>query len=208
MGVLGERCRAFCKLVHKRGKVVPVSQMAGRASPPCAWASKVVEISAPRINTVPWLAEMPQAVPVGADVGSPAKGFELFYDTARVDGCRVCHRLNGNGGPVGIDLADLGTSVLEIYGAIAAPKMVSDNFPSVEIVTEDGTRHVGVKKSETGTVIRYFDIASTLPVLRTLPLEHVDRIKDLAGGLHDHTALRYRKQDLLDLTAIIYASRR
>jgi hypothetical protein len=109
---------------------------------------------------------MPKPVSVGADVGSPAKGFELFYDTARVDGCRVCHRLNGNDGPVGIDLADLGTSVLEIYGAIAAPKMASDNFPSVEIVTAEGTRHVGVKKSETGTVIRYFDIASTLPVLR------------------------------------------
>jgi mono/diheme cytochrome c family protein len=168
---------------------------------------QLVEIAAPRNIVAPSLADMPDIVVVGGGEGRPARGFSLFYDAARLTGCRTCHRLYGNGGPIGPDFADLKTSAIEIYGAVAAPKMASAWFPGIEILTADGVRHAGIKESETGRVIRYFDITPALPVLRTLPIEHVTATEDLKDGLYDHTALRHSKQELLDLAAFIYASR-
>lgn len=169
---------------------------------------QVVEIAAPRNTVAPALADLPDIVAVGKGEGRPAKGYGLFYDASRLTGCRTCHRLYGNGGLIGPDFADLETSAIEIYGAVAAPKMASARFPGVEVLTADGGRHKGIKESETGRVVRYFDITPALPVLRTLPIEHVSDIEDLKDGLYDHTALRHSKQDLLDLAAFIYASRR
>ncbi len=169
---------------------------------------QIVEMSAPRLDAAPSLADMPDSVTIGAHTGRPLRGYEVFYDTTRITGCRACHRVNGNGAPLGPDLADLSTTPLEMYGALTTAKLASSRFPAVEIEAVDGAHHVGLKESETGKDIRYFDVTSALPVLRTLPLDSIESISDLETGLFDHTTLDYDDQALLDLAAFIYASRR
>ncbi len=169
---------------------------------------QVVKLSAPPSDAAPSLSDLPETVMVGDGEGRPVRGHALFYDTSRVTGCRACHRVYGNGGPVGIDLADLALSPLEIYAAAAAPKMASDHFPRIELTTSDGVTHEGVKHSEDHTVIRYFDVSTPLPVLRTILLEDITDVDEAPGGTFDHTALGYSKQEVLDLAAFIHVMRR
>ncbi len=168
----------------------------------------IVKIAAARHDSAPSLSDMPDTVSIGTREGRPARGHDLFYDTTQITGCRACHRVNGNGGPLGTDLADLSASPLELYDALTIAALASPRLPAVDIRASDGTRHIGLKESETGIDIRYFNIAPALPVLRTLPLEDIESIDDVTTGLMDHTALEYDDQALLDLAAFIYASRR
>ncbi len=70
--------------------------------------------------------------------------------------CFRCHRINGEGGEVGPELAGIGQRQSREYilESILFPNAkIALGFESVLVTTKDGKRHGGVLKSESGTQI-------------------------------------------------------
>lgn len=88
-----------------------------------------------------------QAVLSGGDA---ARGRKIFFDRADVS-CVRCHKIAGNGGPVGPALDGLGKRATrpEILESILRPNArIATGFEQAVIRTKGGASHTGVVKSE------------------------------------------------------------
>jgi putative heme-binding domain-containing protein len=92
------------------------------------------------------------AVPVS---GNAQNGERIFWSS-----CGTCHAVNGRGGPLGPDLSQIGQSQGRelLVRAVRDPNAsIPDGFRPVTIVTRDGQRVHGVRKSEDAFSIQIMD---------------------------------------------------
>lgn len=88
--------------------------------------------------------------------GDAERGKEIFLHRSEVS-CMRCHKLNGQGGEVGPDLASIGKQQPRPYllEAIVVPnRHIAKGFESVVLVMADGKFHTGIIKSETKNEVR------------------------------------------------------
>ena len=78
--------------------------------------------------------------------GDPGNGEEMFSYT-----CAECHSVDGTGGAVGPDLADIGSKGLDFMAdAILKPaKSISEGYETYIVVEHDGRKTTGIKSRET-----------------------------------------------------------
>src|SRR5262249_55620520 len=93
-------------------------------------------------------------------VGNVAHGRQLFTQQ-----CASCHRVGGQGGRLGPDLSRIGTSrsVAALAREIRTPaEWIAPAFETVTLVTKDGQRIRGAKKSEDVFSIQIMDTRERL----------------------------------------------
>jgi putative heme-binding domain-containing protein len=148
-----------------------------------------------------------QPISVGEDKGIPARGAELFFDPTRICSCRACHSFANRGGPVGPDLAGMNKTPAAVHRSIVAPKTSAPGFPAISLGLRDGHRLLGIRDEESDAVVVLYDVSSCPPVKRTISKSNIRELPKVGeGGIYDHTALRYSKQDLIDLSAYLGAA--
>jgi mono/diheme cytochrome c family protein len=174
-----------------------VVSLQGSAPPPPA--------AARTIPSRPWLPSTASsaAVDVGGGKGTPARGVSVFFDATRLNSCRACHSYGGAGGPVGPDIAGLGRTPDEVYARLTGGKAASAAYPAVVITLRDGSRRVGVKRDESATGLRFYDVGSVPPVSRRLAKAEIVATTPLTEGAYDHRTLGFAKQDLRDVSAFL-----
>jgi putative heme-binding domain-containing protein len=108
------------------------------------------------------------------------RGRSLFFDLTNEKRCSLCHQLEGNGTPIGPNLAALAKSesaeklrrhILEPNGAIA------EGFEQTVITTSEGERIAGVTKERTDELIRIYDAASIPSPLRTFYRDEIRSVE-------------------------------
>jgi mono/diheme cytochrome c family protein len=167
-------------------------------------SSPVASSQTPRTR-MPWLASNASSprVMIGAEYGYPAAGAGVFFDPSKLTSCHTCHRYQGAGGPIGDDLASTGTTPLVICGLLSKPEATAAGYPAVAISMIDGTRILGIERDENTDTLRYFDLSSLPPVLRSVPESEINSVERLTTGVYDHTALPISRQDRLDVCAFL-----
>jgi putative heme-binding domain-containing protein len=171
------------------------------APPPQNLPASAQTSSAQRLVSAP----SSEAIRVGDEgTGIPARGLEAFFDATRLESCRTCHSYNGKGGPMRPDLATVARQPEEIYHTLTNPNESSRAFPAIDVTMRDGSKLQGIMREENGDVLVLFDVSSLPLVIRTIPKAHIASVMPTKSrGLTDHTSLRYQKQELLDLSALL-----
>ena len=108
------------------------------------------------------------------------RGRSLFFDLTNEKRCSLCHQLEGNGTPIGPNLALLAKSqsaeklrrhILEPNAAIA------EGFEQTVITTNQGERVAGVTQERTDKLIRIYDAASIPSPLRTFYRDQIRSVE-------------------------------
>jgi putative heme-binding domain-containing protein len=100
--------------------------------------------------------------------GDANRGRELFYGSAA---CGTCHMFKGKGGRLGPDLTGAGTARSTEYlvesirnpgrrlaqGIIEAMKEFTEEYETVNVVTNDGTKYQGTLLNEDSFTIQFMD---------------------------------------------------
>ncbi len=104
-------------------------------------------------------------------------GREVFFDTTKMDNCRVCHTFEGKGGKVGPDLTKIGAkSADEILESILTPSArIEPGYETIEVTMRDGTSFTGVMRDENEQRLRLFDTSMMPPVARVLAKANIVR---------------------------------
>lgn len=177
--------------------------------------TSVVVIQGPRSKAVseparsaamPWVASNISNKPVLIDsgYGVPAAGAIIFFDASKLTSCHTCHSYAGAGGPIGSDLAGTDKTPVEICSAFSNARSASPSYPAIRLTMITGSSRVGIEREENGALVRYYDVSSLPPVLRTVPKSDVKSTEALKGiGIYDHTKLPYTKQDRLNVCAFL-----
>jgi putative heme-binding domain-containing protein len=142
-------------------------------------------------------------VAIGREKGTPSSGAALFFDATRITTCRTCHSFQKRGAAIGPDLAELKQPPAAILARLTEAKLAPAAWPAVRVTLTDGTVLTGIRRDESETVLRLYDVATPLPVSRALPKAAVAKTEPVAGGLVDHTKLGLSRQQLLDLAAFL-----
>jgi putative heme-binding domain-containing protein len=127
--------------------------------------------------------------------GNAAAGEKIFWAS-----CGSCHRVNGRGGHLGPDLSHIGSSrprdalVREIRDA---SQSIPAGYRPVTLVTSDGRRIRGVKKSEDAFSIRIMDTQERLQGYSKAALKEVTN--DTRSLMPDFGVARLSDRDLEDL---------
>ncbi|MGH9938162.1 MAG: c-type cytochrome, partial [Blastocatellia bacterium] len=100
--------------------------------------------------------------------GDAEAGRLLFFDSAEIQNCRVCHTVQNRGGFVGPDLTELANRPpREILQGIVAPHAaIDEKYATITITTRAGEKFTGVKRDENETMIRLYDTSSLPSVSR------------------------------------------
>jgi putative heme-binding domain-containing protein len=104
---------------------------------------------------VAYLRSLTDAAPASAAKGNTDNGERMFWST-----CGSCHAVGVRGGHLGPDLSRIGQSQSReaLTQAIRAPKAsVAGSYQPVTLVTRDGQRIRGAKKSEDAFSIQIMD---------------------------------------------------
>ena len=112
------------------------------------------------LQIIAYLRKLGTVAPPARPIGNVDHGRDLF---ARQ--CASCHRVAGTGGRIGPDLTRIGLSrsVAALQREIRTPsEWMAPNFETVTIVTKDGQRIRGVKKSEDVFSIQIMDTRERL----------------------------------------------
>jgi hypothetical protein len=143
-------------------------------------------------------------VSIGKEQGVPARGALLFFDPTQMYSCRVCHSYDEKGGPIGPDLAKNSKTPEQIYFSLARARVAAVDYPAITLRLSSGASLAGIKSDETADAYVIFDLSSLPPVKRTVLKSQVAAAAPAVdGGIYDHTALPFGKQDLLDLSAYL-----
>jgi putative heme-binding domain-containing protein len=138
--------------------------------------------------------------------GDAMAGRELFFDSAQVQNCRVCHTIQGIGGKVGPDLSKITDKpAREILQSIISPGAAIDaKYVTVALTTKDGARFVGVKRDEDTTMIRVYDTSSLPPVSRAFLKSEMAKIENIAASaMPGDYGSKYSRKQLLDLVTFL-----
>ena len=146
----------------------------------------------------------------GALVGEADAGRSLFFDSAAIDSCRVCHTFEGRGGKVGPDLTQVrAKSAREIFESIINPSArIDSNYSTLNVTTRDGRRQTGVRRDENEERLRLFDTSTMPPVSRAIPRTEIVSIEQiLRSAMPDDFGRRFSEKQLLDLVSFLKGSR-
>ena len=88
--------------------------------------------------------------------GDVRRGLRLFRRNAAAQ-CIRCHKVNGNGGIVGPDLSDIGSTLTReqlLLSLVAPSDRIAPGFGTLSISLKDGSEIVGIFMSETDDMLR------------------------------------------------------
>jgi cytochrome c oxidase cbb3-type subunit III len=113
-------------------------------------------------------------------LGDPAKGKALFEDQG---GCIQCHRVNGKGSRIALDLSDTGLANPPAYlqRALLDPNSISIEMPEnrfIRVVTKQGTTITGRRLNEDTFTIQIIDEHENLISLEKADLRSYTILKD------------------------------
>jgi len=141
--------------------------------------------------------------------GDVEAGRALFFDSAEIQNCRVCHTVQNRGGRVGPDLTELaGKPPREILRSIVAPHAaIEERYATITITTRAGEKFTGVKRDENETTIRLYDTSTLPPVSRAFLKSDVAKTERLnTSAMHADYASKYSLKQLLDLVSFLKSS--
>jgi putative heme-binding domain-containing protein len=141
--------------------------------------------------------------------GDVEAGRTLFFDSAEIQNCRVCHTAQNQGGRVGPDLTELaGKPPREILQGIVAPHAaIEERYATITITTRAGEKFTGVKRDENETTIRLYDTSTLPPVSRAFPKSDVAKTERLnTSAMPADYASKYSLKQLLDLVSFLKSS--
>jgi putative heme-binding domain-containing protein len=138
--------------------------------------------------------------------GDAVAGRELFFDTAQLQNCRVCHTVQGVGGKIGPDLSSLTSkSPREILQGIVAPHAaIDEKYATIILTTRGGEKFTGIKRDEDETMIRLYDTSTLPPVSRAFLKSEVAKTeKTEKSAMPADYASKYSLKQLLDLVSFL-----
>jgi putative heme-binding domain-containing protein len=141
--------------------------------------------------------------------GDVEAGRTLFFDSAEIQNCRVCHTAQNQGGRVGPDLTEFaGKPPREILQGIVAPHAaIEERYATITITTRAGEKFTGVKRDENETTIRLYDTSTLPPVSRAFPKSDVAKSERLnTSAMPAEYASKYSLKQLLDLVSFLKSS--
>lgn len=144
--------------------------------------------------------------------GNAAHGKELFNGAA---GCSTCHMIDGKGGRLGPDLTTVGASRSTEYlvesvrnpsrrlaqGIFEAMKEFPQEYESVSVVTEDGTKLSGVVLNQDQFTLQMLDTREQLHLFEKDKLRSFETKRESAMPAYDWKTLS--DKDLQDLIAYL-----
>jgi putative heme-binding domain-containing protein len=211
-----EQCVAYIlSLSPKKGAASAKSGEQARALDPhlsgaAPALSKRTESPEPEPPAVPEPVKSETAINDSFDLrGDVEAGRTIFFDSAVIQNCRVCHTLGNRGGRVGPDLTGLaGKPPREILHSIVAPHAaIEDKYATIIITTRDGEKFTGVKRDETPTTIRIYDTSTLPPVSRAFLKSEAPKIERLnTSAMPADYASKYSLKQLLDLVSFLKSS--
>lgn len=129
------------------------------------------------------------------------QGKELFYDPQRMQRCSNCHRLQGIGTAVSVDLMKLSKQQLAAdavnvlrYGR---PRRVRG------VVLKDGERFPGVVVERGAAETLVYDLKSVPPVLRSLQNGEIQGLLQQSGWRHAQAVQGYATEELKAVWAFV-----
>lgn len=146
-------------------------------------------------------------------VGGDAKhGRELYYGSAA---CGTCHMFQGKGGRLGPDLTGAGTARSTEYlteslrnpsrrlaqGIIEAMKEFTEEYETVNVVTNDGTKYQGTLLNEDSFTIQFMDMREKVHSFDKMSLQSLQKSRESLMPAYDEKVLP--EKDLRDLLAFL-----
>lgn len=169
-------------------------------------APKTISAPTPSPETVKTKVAINNSLDIRGDIEA---GRTLFFDSAEIQNCRVCHTSQNRGGRVGPDLTELAQkSPRDILQSIVAPHaMIEEKYATITITTRTGEKFTGVKRDEDETRIRLFDTSTLPPVSRAFLKSEVAKTEKLdTSAMPADYSSKYSLKQLLDLVSFIKSS--
>jgi cytochrome c oxidase cbb3-type subunit 3 len=144
--------------------------------------------------------------------GDAKHGRELYYGSAA---CGTCHMFKGKGGRLGPDLTGAGTARSTEYlteslrnpsrrlaqGIIEAMKEFTEEYETVNVVTNDGTKYQGTLLNEDSFTIQFMDMREKVHSLDKASLKSLQKSRESLMPAYDEKVLP--EKDLQDLLAFL-----
>jgi len=144
--------------------------------------------------------------------GDANHGRELYYGSAA---CGTCHMFKGKGGRLGPDLTGAGTARSTEYlteslrnpgrrlaqGIIEAMKEFSEEYETVNVVTNDGTKYQGTLLNEDSFTIQFMDMREEVHSFDKGSLKSFEKSRESLMPAYDEKVLP--EKDLQDLLAFL-----
>ena len=141
--------------------------------------------------------------------GDAEAGRLLFFDSAEIQNCRVCHTAQNRGGRIGPDLTEIASRPpREVLQGIVAPHAaIDEKYATITITTRAGEKFTGVKRDEDETMIRLYDTSTLPPVSRAFLKSEVAKTERLnTSAMPADYASKYSFKQLLDLVSFLKSS--
>ncbi|HZT29052.1 MAG TPA: c-type cytochrome [Bryobacteraceae bacterium] len=146
----------------------------------------------------------PAPAPEFRGTAEAERGFRLFFDATRETRCGVCHVSGGRGIAIGPDLGNLaGKPEGEIAAVLRSPRARH----VVTVRLRGGETFPGLRVSKQGSLVKFYDLTTPPPVLRTVSQAEVLSVSDDAAWRHDAYLAPYTPSEIDDLAAYLRARR-
>src|SRR5437899_5638006 len=186
----------------------------GTAMPPNGATQQGVGMTEEEIWQVISYIRSVQAKAPAHPAGDAAHGKELFYGVAA---CSTCHMIQGKGGRLGPDLSTTGSARSTDYivesvrnpsrrlaqGISEAMKEFSQEYETVNVVTAEGTKLVGVVLNEDNFTLQMLDTREQLHLFQKDKLQSLKKSRESLMPAYDQKTLS--DKDLQDLIAYLLA---
>lgn len=139
-------------------------------------------------------------------MGDATAGRNLFFNSSSATSCSTCHSINGRGGKLAPDLAELASKpAKDILQSISDPNAsVDEKFATLVLTLKDGNRFTGVKRDEDATSLRLYDTSSLPPISRTFLKTEIAKAEKLkTSAMPGDYPTKYSRQQLLELIGFI-----
>src|SRR6266481_5597367 len=144
--------------------------------------------------------------------GNANHGRELYYGSAA---CGTCHMFKGKGGRLGPDLTGAGTARSTEYlteslrkpsrrlaqGIIEAMKEFTEEYETVNVVTNDGTKYQGTLLNEDSFTIQFMDMREQVHSFDKASLKSLQKSRESLMPAYDEKVLP--EKDLQDVLAFL-----
>ena len=144
--------------------------------------------------------------------GDANHGRELYYGSAA---CGTCHMFKGKGGRLGPDLTGAGTARSTEYlteslrkpsrrlaqGIIEAMKEFTEEYETVNVVTNDGTKYQGTLLNEDSFTIQFMDTREKVHLFDKASLKSWQKSRESLMPAYDEKVLP--DKDLQDVLAFL-----
>ena len=142
----------------------------------------------------------PSAAPAFRGTPEAERGYALFFDPSRETRCGTCHVAGGRGIAVGPDLGALsGKSLSEIQSAMRA----SQANRVITVRLRGGDTFPALRAGQQGDHVRFYDLTTPPPVLRTVARDEILSASEKADWRHSAFLQGYTPQQIDDLIAYL-----